>query len=83
MFRAYERHHRGADEFLMIFWNRDQRRDIDIQIKGAEYLYPVQVNLFNYQNWKDVPYQHIKGGVKMSMEAGQEPVIVRMVKLKR
>lgn len=83
MFRAYERHHRGADEFLMVFWNRDQTHDIDIEIKGGGYLYPVQVNLFNHQNWKDVPYQLVKDGVKMSVEAGQEPVIIRMVKLKR
>ncbi len=80
MFRAYEHEVTGGSELVMMLWN--DRGDVETQLVIPEggYGYAVQVSLFDYTQWSDVPYRINGDQTKLKLSVGSEPVIVRLVR---
>ena len=73
---------RNDYELLIVLWNDEaEPREVSLTIRTRKFIYPVQVNLFNYQLTSDVSYclmekdkLHIP-----QLQVGRAPVILRLV----
>jgi len=80
MFRTYEHKLTGGSELVIMLWNDKGKINTTVKIADAAYQYPVRIFLFNYHEWSDVPYQIEDNTVKMDLEVGAEPLIIRLVR---
>lgn len=82
MLRAYVRELKGGKELLLMLWN-DAREAVETELFLAtdEFRYPVRVNIFNYNDWQDQPFQRSDGGTILNLKVNSDPLIIRMVKI--
>lgn len=78
MFRVYEHKLPQGSELVMMLWNDPKEVSVEIMIGSEKYSRPVRINLFNHDDWSDVPAFVGDGTVRVKTEIGLEPVIIRL-----
>lgn len=76
--RAYVRECEGGRELLLMLWHNAGPIDTTLRIHTDAFRYPVQVNLLDYKDWRDLPHETDSGVTNIPIRLGVEPTIVRL-----
>lgn len=82
-FKVYQHDVKGGSELVMMLWNDPSPVKTRIAIDSKSYELPVRVDNFDYTKWTDLPYQNTPDGIRLELEVGSQPVIVRMLSKNR
>jgi hypothetical protein len=72
-------HERPGKELLIICWGKEKTT---LRIPGRKYAFPVQIDLLDYQKWRDVPATNDNNGLLLpDVPLSLGPTIIRLIPL--
>ncbi len=79
--RAYVRACEGGRELLLVLWHNAGPLDTAVELRTDTFRYPVRVNLLNYKDWVDLPYEQGEGSVRIPVSLNAQPTIIRLFEM--